>query len=219
VFYRFCWYVGNLLMKVLFRWRVVGAEKLPPEGGTVIVANHANFFDPVIIGCCFQRKVHFMAKLELFRIPVLNWVITHLGAFPVKRGVADKNAFEVAFRHLDSGQVVALFPEGTRFKDGKLHPLRPGVAALAARGNALVLPMIIRNSNQIRFMRFPKIYVHIGDAFRIPESLAGSSEKEKMRQVATFIEERMRALWASSQTSPNQTSRNLENHSGSEAAL
>ncbi|HEX2952440.1 MAG TPA: lysophospholipid acyltransferase family protein, partial [Bacillota bacterium] len=168
MFYRICWHIGNFLLRYFYRWKVEGVDNLPSEGGVVIVSNHANFFDPVIVGCCFHRKVHFMAKLELFRVPILNRVIMALGAFPVKRGVADKAAFEASFRFLESGQVVGLFPEGTRFMDGRLHPLRPGVAALAVKGNSVVLPMIIRNSSLIKFMRFPKVYVHIGKAFRIP---------------------------------------------------
>lgn len=219
MFYKFCWHVGNFIMRLFYRWQIKGVENLPGEGGVVIVSNHANFFDPVIIGCCFPRKVHFMAKLELFHIPVLNWIITALGAFPVKRGVADKAAFEASFRLLESGQVVGLFPEGTRFKDGKLHPLRPGVAALAVRGSTMVVPMIICNSNHIKFMRFPKVYVYIGEAFKIPESLEGTSEKEKMHQATAFIEGRMQSLWASCHPAQKPTFNNLNNHKGSEAAL
>jgi 1-acyl-sn-glycerol-3-phosphate acyltransferase len=206
-------------MRVFYRWEIKGVDHLPSEGGVVIVSNHANFFDPVIVGCSFPRKVHFMAKLELFRAPILNWVIMALGAFPVKRGVADKAAFEASFHFLESGQVVGLFPEGTRYKDGRLHPLRPGVAALAVRGNSVVLPMIIRNSNLMKFMRFPKVCVHIGEAFRIPECLEGSSEKEKMHQAAAFIEERMQQLWASSQPSAQLTGNQTDSHRGTEAAL
>ena len=195
MFYRLCRWICHIFLRLFYRLEIKGAENLPSKGGAVIVANHANFFDPVIIGCCFKRKVHFMAKEELFRIPLLGTLIRFLGAYPIRRGAADKTAFATSFRLLEAGRVIALFPEGTRFKDGKLHPLRPGAAVLALRGTYPLIPVMIKNSNLVKLFRFPKISVDVGPPFSVPLDLTVGSEKEKVRRAIAYIQGRMAALW------------------------
>lgn len=194
--YRICWWIGQFLFGFFYRWVIRGVENFPAEGGVIVVSNHANFLDPVIVGCSFQRKIHFMAKQELFRIPLFGSFIKALGAYPVRRGVADKAAFDASFRLLQTGQAVGLFPEGTRFKDGRIHPLRHGAAVLALRGDYPLVPMVIRNSEQIKLFRFPKVRVYIGEPFWLPrEDSTAHSEKEKVQHATEIIQERMNRLW------------------------
>lgn len=193
--YKMCWGIGWFILRFFYRWTINGAENLPGDGGVIIVSNHASFFDPVIVGCSVKRKVCFMAKQELFRIPLFGPFIRAVGAYPVRRGVADKAAFDASFRLLQAGNVVGLFPEGTRFKDGQIHPLRNGAAVLALRGDYPLVPFVIRNSNQLKLFRFPKIVVEIGEAFALPEDPLAKSEKEKVQNATEIIHERLATLW------------------------
>lgn len=183
------------VLRLVFRWQIADAQRLPQEGAVIIVSNHANLIDPIIVGCCFERRVHFMAKQELFRIPVLRNVIKALGAYPVRRGTADRSAIDASFRILDAGGVVAMFPEGTRHRDGRIHPLRPGAALLAMRSKCRILPVIVEGSHRITLCRLPKINVYVGEAFDLPEKIAGDSEKEKTKNATSHIQRHMEELW------------------------
>ncbi len=182
-----------LYLKVFYRFKVYGEEHLPLESGVIVVSNHANFIDPIIVGCSLQkRKVCFMAKEELFRIPVFGQIIRKLGAFPVKRGKGDRSAFRTAFQILKEQKVLGMFPEGTRYKDGKIHTIRQGATLLAAESGAKVLPMIIRGTNNLKLFRFPKIKVYIGEAFSIEQA---ESKKEMIVKGTAEIYSRLLYLW------------------------
>lgn len=109
--------VAKVVVKLLYRAEFVGKENIPQNGGFIIASNHVSFFDPVIIGAGATRRIHCMAKAELFDKPFLGWFFTHLNAFPVKRGKSDKSAVEYAVKAVNEGEVLGIFPEGTRSKD------------------------------------------------------------------------------------------------------
>ena len=194
--YRICRALLVAFLRLCYRFQVFGAEHLPPTGPVIVVSNHANFIDPIVVGCSLQkRQVCFMAKEELFRIPLFGGLIRQLGAFPVKRGTGDRGAFRAARSALAAGKVVGMFPEGTRYKDGKIHPLKPGAALLAAESGALVLPMVITGTHHLKPFRFPRVKAYVGPAIK----LVPSAEKKVMvRQGTDQIFTSLLELWEKS---------------------
>ncbi|NHM27943.1 1-acyl-sn-glycerol-3-phosphate acyltransferase [Desulfofundulus sp. TPOSR] len=158
MFYRFARALCRVILALIRRWKVVGAHHLPPSGGVLVVSNHVSYWDPVVVGCALDRQVHFIAKAELFGIPLLGPVIRALGAFPVRRGGGDRQAIRRALELLKQGRVVGIFPEGTRSKSGELLEPHLGAAMLALRAKVPVLPVAVINTRGI----FGKVRVHIG---------------------------------------------------------
>lgn len=126
-----------------YRIKVIGKENFPKEGGVLLCTNHIDNLDPPVVGITCPRTVHFMAKEELFNVPVLKNILPSINAFPVKRGMSDRQAMRKALTLLKEGNVVGLFPEGTRSKDGKLQKGLSGAGFFALRGNAVVMPCAI----------------------------------------------------------------------------
>ncbi|WP_227395264.1 lysophospholipid acyltransferase family protein [Jeotgalibacillus aurantiacus] len=127
----------------LYRIRVIGKEHIPGEGGVLICANHIDVLDPPVVGITATRPVSFMAKEELFHAPVLKNILPGLHAFPVKRGMGDREALRRGLNQLKEGHVVGLFPEGTRSKDGQLGQGLAGAGFFALRSDAAVVPCAI----------------------------------------------------------------------------
>ena len=197
-----CW----AFLRLVFRMKVHFHKRLPQAGSVLVTANHSNLIDPLIVGASLSRQVHFMAKQELFRIPFLNVIIRGLGAFPVRRGAADRAAFESSFKILSDGGVIGMFPEGTRHRDGRVHEIRSGAAALAIRAGCPVLPMIIVGANDISILKWRKIHVFIGQPMLLPESLPGESDKERHKFATRLIKDAMESLWEEAQQIVGQPS-------------
>jgi 1-acyl-sn-glycerol-3-phosphate acyltransferase len=102
-----------------FRLRRLGREHIP-AGGVILAANHRSFLDPFAIGCCNPRPIYFVAKQELFRNPLLGWILNCMGAFPVRRGESDDESVKTSLALLDRGEAIVIFPEGTRIRAGSL---------------------------------------------------------------------------------------------------
>ncbi len=145
--------VSRALLKALFRcynrWEVSGREHIPESGGVLLIANHTSYADPPIVGAACPRPVNFMAKSELFRIPGLAAFISRTHAFPVKREAADQQALRHSLYLLSAGEVLLVFPEGTRSPDGRLMPFEAGAAFLALAGKAQVVPVGIDGADRL----------------------------------------------------------------------
>lgn len=145
---------------LIWRLRVVGRENVPQRGGVLIAANHVSLLDPPLIGSCLTRMVHFMAKQELFEIPIFGRLISHLNAFPIKRAERDMAAFKTAQRILENGGALIIFPEGTRQRGGRLGRPKAGVGMLAHMTNTPVVPVYVHNSGALK--SFKKLTVCFG---------------------------------------------------------
>jgi len=134
------------IFKYFSRWKVEGVENIPKEGPVIIVSNHVSYWDPIVLGVAIPRRLHFMAKAELFKIPVLAQIVKSLGAFPVDRKKSDRAALRSAMEILDRGDVLGMFPEGTRIRDRELGEFKMGAAMLAAKASAPLIPVALINT-------------------------------------------------------------------------
>lgn len=134
--------IGGFL-KPVYKIKTIGLENLPQEGGVLLCANHIDNFDPPVVGITAKRPVHFMAKEELFSVPIIGKIVPHLNAFPVKRGMSDREALRKGLNILKEGKVLGLFPEGTRSKNGELGKGLTGAGFFALRTDAKVVPCAI----------------------------------------------------------------------------
>jgi 1-acyl-sn-glycerol-3-phosphate acyltransferase len=163
------------LMRLLFRVESHGREHVPGTGPVLIVANHSSILDPPLIGGMCPRRLTFLAKAELFRVPGFGALIRRLGARPVRREGADPSALRIAQRVLAEGKALLVFPEGTRGDEGDLRQPKAGAALLAVQSGATVVPAYVRGSGRAwpRGRRLPrpvKVVVTFGAPLRFLRS-------------------------------------------------
>jgi 1-acyl-sn-glycerol-3-phosphate acyltransferase len=131
----------RLIGAVFFRYRVLGRENWPSSGGALVCANHQSFLDPIIIGCTCDRRLHYMARKNLFDKPFFRWLIGLYNAFPVEREGMGIGGLKETLRRMKYGEMVVIFPEGTRTLDGFVGELHPGFCAVARRAKQPIVPL------------------------------------------------------------------------------
>lgn len=144
---------------MIYRYKVIGSEYMPREGGMILACNHLSFSDPVLLGLAQNRRLFFMAKSELFRNPIASFVIRHLGAFPVERGAGDGKAIKTGEDIIREGNVMTIFLEGGRSKTGELMRPRSGCALMAQQMQVPVIPACITITGNPKH-RFAKRVIH-----------------------------------------------------------
>ncbi|HEY8582439.1 MAG TPA: 1-acylglycerol-3-phosphate O-acyltransferase [Capillimicrobium sp.] len=155
-----------------FRLSRIGREHVPQDGPMIIAANHRSFLDPFVIGTLVRRPIYFVAKQELFRKPIVAWFLNSLGAFPIDRGNADGDAMATAREILERGDVVVIFPEGTRVRPGALGSPKRGVGRLALETGVPVLPVAVIGTEAIRRgwrIRPHKVRIRVGSPLTFPK--------------------------------------------------
>lgn len=178
----------------MFRTRVVGAENVPRTGGVLLAGNHISYGDPVLLWCRSPRPVHFMAKAELWKVSLVGWFLDQTWTFPIKRGESDRGALTRASKYLKAGEVVGLFPEGTRNIDG-VAEAQGGAAFLSLHNGIPVIPVGISGTERIRpkgtkGIRFPKVVISFGAPID-PSELAAVGKKERVETMTAEIMRRI----------------------------
>lgn len=188
--YWFAWGLLRVLLPVLRRWKVEGAGNLPSGEGVIVVANHQSYWDPVVLGAALHRRVYFIAKEELFRIPLFGSLLRILGAFPVRREAFDRKALKTALDYLMRGRVVGVFPEGRRSHTGDLLPAQPGAAILALKTGAPVVPVALIGTRgvcgKVRVRVGKPFYLKTGGKKPTREEIVEGGEK-MMAAIATLM--------------------------------
>src|SRR5215210_3363453 len=135
--------------RVLFRVRVRGLENMPKHGGYVLAPSHRSMMDIPFSGWLTRRRLRYMGKQSLFDIPVVGWLFTILGGFPVQRDGTDRKALRESMAMLQGGEILLVYPEGTRQHGPKIQPLQPGAAYLALRAGVPIVPVGIAGTEEI----------------------------------------------------------------------
>lgn len=180
----------NTFQKViffLFRVEVINAEK-EPESGALVCANHLSNIDPVIICASLKKQVCYMAKKELFKIPLLSGLLKKLGAFPINRGAVDMSSMKTAIKLLDDNNFVGLFPQGTRYANvsPRSTKAKSGAGMLLSRSITDVLPIAIITKNN-RFRLGQKVYVVVGDVIKHKELGYTDKTRDEFNRVSAYI--------------------------------
>jgi len=186
---------------MFFRARSISSEKVPQSGAVIFAPNHGSFMDHFFLGAFIRRKVQFMAKSQLFQ-PPLQYVYSHGGVFPLRRGHRDEEAFITARAILERGGTVAMYCEGTRSRDGKLSDRpKPGIGKLALETGAPIVPVAIHGSAKVRNWRkgeFPKVTVQYGDPLQFER--VDTPSRDQQMAVAEEIFGEIRVLYSGLET-------------------
>ncbi len=180
--YRILQFIGRPLLKLYFRLRVEGMENIPKEGACIIVANHTSFLDPILICAIAPRIIHYITYAYFYYHPQLHWVCKRIHCIPLKKDGKDISALKKALRLLKNGELVGIFPEGSRAETGKLGKGEPGVALIALKAKVPILPVGIRGAYESfpKGSKFPKpqrITVIFGKPFTIEDYTIGHAQK------------------------------------------
>ncbi|NCU16365.1 lysophospholipid acyltransferase family protein [Pallidibacillus pasinlerensis] len=178
--------VVKFFMSILYRIEVIGLENVPKEGSVLLCANHIDNLDPPLVGITMKRPVVFMAKEELFDVPILGKLVRKLNAFPIKRGKADREAIRNGLKVLKEGKVLGIFPEGTRSKTGELGKGLTGVGFFALRSDATVIPCAIIGPYRV----FRKVKIVYGKPINFSELKKNKASLEEATElIMTQIKE------------------------------
>lgn len=197
VIFNFCRAICRIVASVFFDLKAYGLENVPKTGGALMVANHASYLDPALVGVRIYRPLSFMAKSELFDIPVFGWIIRHCNAFPVQQGKGDRAAIEQTIQTLKSGHILNLFPEGSRTADGQLQKIQKGVALIAKRAGVPIVPAVLIGS----FEAWPKGRVIFqSHPVRVLYGPPIDVSRMKAEEITLLIERRFKELLAELRT-------------------
>ena len=183
------------IYKFVFRGHLIGIENITHKNAFIMVSNHGSLLDPPLLGHALGRNISFMAKAELFKIPLLGFIIRACGAYPVKRGIVDKNTIKTACKKLSNDNCIGIFIDGTRQRNGRVNKPKQGAALLAFKNQKLLLPVAIVNSHRlIRFKffipLFSKIVIKVGKPLQPPQS----SSRDDLNSVTMHLQDKINNL-------------------------
>jgi 1-acyl-sn-glycerol-3-phosphate acyltransferase len=195
--------ITGFLARVLWHARVEGDEHIPREGAFILVSNHCSNLDPEILGWAIgyrsRRLIHFMAKVEMRTWPVIGWLASQSGVYFVRRGEGDRAAQRFSLQALGGGRPIALFPEGTRSRDGRLKSFKSGAAFLAMRSGAPILPVGIAGTHRLfpdrsKLPHPSRVIVRVGARFTLPHVADGRIDREVLAEGTERILSEVEAL-------------------------
>ena len=184
---------GPALFGALGGWHVSGTEHIPAEGAALVCSNHVSYADPPVVGIALRRRCCYMAKASLFDIPGLRYFIRKSYSYPVDQEGGGRQAIRIATELLGAGELVVIFPEGTRSPDGELMAGEPGAALIASRAGVPIIPTAVWGTDVLlplhasRLYRCP-IYVRFGPRLEIPEPHDGRRlRKDELREITSEL--------------------------------
>lgn len=184
-FYRVCYRIARVLLGIVYRLDIQGKENIP-EGAAMICANHSNLIDPFLLAFTFGigTHLHVLAKVELFKIPILSTFLRKLGTIKVDRGILDIGSVKKTLGYLNKDEKVAIFPEGTRKPVENAVAAKSGAVRLAERAKVPIVPMFIPRKKPL----FSKISLVIGKPYIIEKQIERRSPQEYSRLADVLME-------------------------------
>jgi 1-acyl-sn-glycerol-3-phosphate acyltransferase len=197
------WACFRAIYQFYFGWRVYNPERVPLKGPVILASNHASYIDPPLVGAGLHRGINYLAREDLFRFPVLGWVLHNWNAVPVDRDGGGARGLKAILDRLLDGGAIILFPEGTRSRDGKLQPARSGIGLTVIKSNAPVVPVRVFGTFEAfgRHMKFPRprrIAVKYGTPmyFEDLRAEARTCSKPRLKQIYQAIADELMAAIA-----------------------
>ena len=189
---KFAVFITKLFFGLFFRVEVVNAGNIPEEGPALVCATHNNMLDMFLLGYKLKRWIYWMAKEELFKNPITGYIYRKLGAFPIKRGKGDIGSIKTAYRHFEAGNIVGIFPQGTRVKanNRKNTSIKPGAALLAVNAGVKIIPANITGTYRL----FGKIRVIFGQPYMIVPEEGQKPTGDELKEISKGIMEKIYAL-------------------------
>ncbi len=175
-----CKFCMNVYCHIVYRFEVNGLENIPKEGAAILCPNHVHLLDSISIVIFLKRMIYPMAKEELFNTKFKNWLMRSVGCFPVKRGTADTEAIDKAKNYLKNGELLLIFPEGTRNLLVNGGKIKKGAAMIALSENAPIIPIGVQGN----FRPFTKVRINIGKPMELGDYKTG--DKVEPREIITL---------------------------------
>ena len=186
MFYRFIYFLIRIIATPLFRIRVHGIENIPKDEKYIICANHKSFLDPIFVALAINRQVHFIAKKELFEIPILKSILKKLNAIPAQRDGKDLSVLRDSIKLIKKGKILGIFPEGTRVKEIKRENIKDGAGYIALKSKTDILTIEIISS----YKPFFKTNLYIKNLVKI-ENFKEYKSKDAMEKIMDETYEKM----------------------------
>ena len=204
-FYQLIRFLVVSICRTYCRMTVSGQENIPRTGPFVLAPVHRSYIDTPIASGCTRRRMRFMGKDSMWKRQPLNWMLSALGAFPVTRGSADREAIMRAIQVLKSGEPLVLFPEGERKSGPIVQPLMDGAAYVACKAGVSIIPVGIGGSERVmgkgaKFIYPKKLVVIIGKPIPVPASVDGRMPRSAVKEVTTQLHEQLQMLFDEAQT-------------------
>lgn len=200
MFYRYIRFIAHVLVRVLFHFQAKGRSNLYNVKGSIFAVNHSSFLDPIFASVASPRPIYFLARKDLFRNKFFGWLIGNVQAIPFNRDAPDTIALKNVIQILKGGNVVLIFPEGTRSPDGNLLPPHPGIGFVALKAGVPIVPAYIKGAYKIlprygKFIRFKKARINIGEPIYLDTWLRKPHiERTDYEEVASLVMQRIRVL-------------------------
>lgn len=167
----------------IFRVEVVNEQNIPENGSCMLCMNHISSWDPPVVVLSLKRKVRFLAKHELFKIPLVGWVLKAINTIPIKRGASDIAAFKASINALKNGEVIGIFPTGTRERIKKDAPVKSGASLIAVKSGAPVVPVYIDADYKL----FSKVRLIVGKPMTFPQYAEKHASQSDLAAIAGEI--------------------------------
>ena len=211
-FYQLIRFLVVGICRTYCRMNVSGQENIPIVGPFILAPIHRSYIDTPIASGCTRRRMRFMGKDSMWKHQPLNWMLSALGAFPVTRGSADREAILRAIQVLKSGEPLVLFPEGERKSGAVVQPLMDGAAYVACKAGVSIIPVGIGGSERVmgkgaRFIYPKKLVVIIGKPIPVPAPVDGRMPRSAVKQVTAQLHEQLQKLFDEAQTKSGHTAK------------
>jgi 1-acyl-sn-glycerol-3-phosphate acyltransferase len=200
MFYKFARFIGCILSFLFWPIKIKGRKYLNKKGPVIFAANHVSYLDPIVLGIANKRQIHFIAKKEIFEVPVLGLIVKYLGAIPVDRQNANLTSIKKSFNILKDGKVLGIFPEGTRSLNGKLLELNAGLIKIAFKTNAPIIPIGITGTYDIYppgakipyFLKRKYVHINVGKPIYLDNNRQKDLKYQK--ESLSLIEKKIKEL-------------------------